>query len=48
VALNGTGEVEVNDMLYVALECLCITVNWKGDLVGLLGIFSSPAQKFPS
>jgi len=27
--------VGVNDLLYVALECFCITVNWKGDLVGL-------------
>jgi hypothetical protein len=26
--------VGVNDLLYVALECFCITVNWKGDLVG--------------
>jgi hypothetical protein len=27
--------VGVNNLLYVALECFCITVNWKGDLVGL-------------
>jgi hypothetical protein len=27
--------VGVNDLLYIALECFCITVNWKGDLVGL-------------
>ena len=25
----------VNDLLYVALVCLCVTENWKGDLVGL-------------
>jgi hypothetical protein len=24
--------VGVNDLLYVALECLCISVNWKGIL----------------
>jgi hypothetical protein len=27
--------VGVNDLLYVVLECFCITVNQKGNLVGL-------------
>jgi hypothetical protein len=27
--------VGVKDLLYVALECFCMTVTWKGDLVGL-------------
>jgi hypothetical protein len=27
--------VGVNDLLYVVLECFCITVSWKEDLVGL-------------
>ena len=25
--------VRVNDLLYIALECPVITVNWEGDLV---------------
>jgi hypothetical protein len=27
--------VGVNGLLYIALVCFCITVNWEGDLVGL-------------
>jgi len=30
--------VGVNDLLYVALVCLCVTENWNGDLVGLVNI----------
>jgi hypothetical protein len=33
--------VGVNDLLYVALECFCITVHWEGDLVGLCRILVS-------
>ena len=33
--------VGVNDLLYVALECFYISVNWKGGLVGLRPVVAS-------
>jgi len=34
--------VGVNDLLYVVFGMPCITVNWKGDLVGLAQSYKIP------